>query len=74
LARLDLHGGRNHGDRNSIENWFRAVTMRIDRFHSFRRGCPASAVHWLDGSDTTPTAITRIKRSTDEHRSRRLAT
>ncbi|EMA54410.1 IS6 family transposase [Halococcus salifodinae] len=47
LARLDLHGGLNYSERNFIEKWFQTVTMRIDRFHSFWRGSPASARRWL---------------------------
>ena len=46
-ARLDLHGGLNYTERNLIEKCFQTVTMRIDRFHSFWRGSPASARRWL---------------------------
>ena len=47
LARLGLRGGLNYSERNLIEKWFQTVTMRIDRFHSFWRGSPASARRWL---------------------------
>jgi transposase-like protein len=47
LARLNLHGGLNYTKRNLIEKWFQTVTMRIERFHSFWRGSPASAMRWL---------------------------
>jgi transposase-like protein len=47
LARLNLRGGPNYSERNLIEKWFQTVTMRIDRFHSFWRGSPASARRWL---------------------------
>ena len=47
LARLNLRGGLNYSERNLIEKWFQTVTMRIDRFRSFWRGSPASAVRWL---------------------------
>jgi len=47
LARPDLRGGLNYSERNLIEKWFQTVTMRIDRFHSFWRGSPASARRWL---------------------------
>ena len=47
LARLNLCGGLNYSERNLIEKWFQTVTMRIDRFHSFWRGSPASARRWL---------------------------
>jgi len=46
-ARLDLHGGLNYTERNLIEKCFQTVTMRIDRFHLFWRGSPASARRWL---------------------------
>ena len=44
---LNLRGGPNYSERNLIEKWFQTVTMRIDRFHSFWRGSPASARRWL---------------------------
>ena len=47
LEGLDLHGGLNYSERTLIEKWFQTVTMRIDRFHSFWRGSPASAWCWL---------------------------
>jgi putative transposase len=47
LARLDLCGGLDYSERNLVEKWFQTVTMRIDRFHSFWRGSPASARRWL---------------------------
>ena len=47
LARLDPRGGLNCSERNLIEKWFQTMAMRINRFHSFRRGSPASAVRWL---------------------------
>ena len=47
LFRHDLSGQLNYTDRNQIEKWFQTVSMRIDRFHSFWRGSPASARRWL---------------------------
>jgi|GEM_PF-107833 len=47
LFRHDLSGQRNYTDRNHIEKWFQTVSMRIDRFHSFWRGNPASTRRWL---------------------------
>ncbi|ELZ15678.1 IS6 family transposase [Natrinema limicola] len=47
LFRHDLSGQLNYTDRNHIEKWFQTVSMRIDRFHSFWRGSPASARRWL---------------------------
>ncbi len=47
LARHDLSGQLNYSDRNHVEKWFQTVSMRIDRFHSFWRGSPASARRWL---------------------------
>ena len=49
LACLDLRGGLNYSERNSIEKRFQTVTMRSDRFHSFWRGSAASAARWLRG-------------------------
>ena len=43
LARLDLRGGLEYTERNLVKKWFQTVTMRINRFHSFWRGSPASA-------------------------------
>jgi putative transposase len=47
LARHELSGHLDYSTRNHIEKWFQTVTMRIDRFHSFWRGSPASACRWL---------------------------
>ena len=47
LARLNLRSEFNYSERNLIEKWFQTVTIRIDRFHSFWRGSPASARRWL---------------------------
>ena len=47
LARRELSGQLNYRERNCIEKWFQTVSMRIDRFHSFWRGSPASARRWL---------------------------
>ena len=47
LARHELSGHLNYSTRNHIEKWFQTVVMRIDRFHSFWRGSPASAERWL---------------------------
>jgi putative transposase len=47
LARHELSGQLNYSTRNHIEKWFQTVAMRIDRFHSFWRGSPASARRWL---------------------------
>ena len=47
LARHELSGQLNYSDRNHVEKWFQTVSMRIDRFHSFWRGSPASAKRWL---------------------------
>ncbi|ELY56422.1 transposase [Natronococcus jeotgali DSM 18795] len=47
LSRHDLSGHLNYSDRNTIEKLFQTVSMRIDRFHSFWRGSPASARRWL---------------------------
>lgn len=47
LARHKLSGQLNYSTRNHIEKWFQTVSMRIDRFHSFWRGSPASARRWL---------------------------
>jgi putative transposase len=47
LARHELSGHLNSSTRNHIEKWFQTVVMRIDRFHSFWRGSPASARRWL---------------------------
>ena len=47
LARRELSGQLNYTERNLIEKLFQTVVMRIDRFHSFWRGSPASARRWL---------------------------
>jgi putative transposase len=47
LARRFLSGQLNYSTRNHIEKWFQTVSMRIDRFHSFWQGSPASARRWL---------------------------
>jgi transposase-like protein len=47
LARLGLRGGLNYREQNHIEKWFQTMLMRIDHFHSFWRGSPASARRWL---------------------------
>jgi transposase-like protein len=47
LARHELSGHLDYSERNYIEKWFQTVAMRIDRFHSFWRGSPASARRWL---------------------------
>ncbi len=47
LARRKLSGQLDYSERNHIEKWFQTVSMRIDRFHSFWRGSPASARRWL---------------------------
>jgi len=47
LARRELSGQLNYTERNLIEKLFQTVAMRIDRFHSFWRGSPASARRWL---------------------------
>ncbi len=47
LARRKLSGQLDYSERNYIEKWFQTVSMRIDRFHSFWRGSPASARRWL---------------------------
>ena len=47
LARRELSGQLNYSERNLIEKLFQTVAMRIDRFHSFWRGSPASARRWL---------------------------
>ena len=47
LARRELSGQLNYSKRNLVEKLFQTVAMRIDRFHSFWRGSPASARRWL---------------------------
>ena len=47
LARRELSGQLDYSERNLVEKLFQTVAMRIDRFHSFWRGSPASAVRWL---------------------------
>jgi putative transposase len=47
LARRELSGHLDYNERNLVEKLFQTVTMRIDRFHSFWRGSPASARRWL---------------------------
>ncbi len=47
LARHELSGQLDYSDRNHIEKRFQTVSIRIDRFHSFWRGSPASARRWL---------------------------
>ena len=47
LARQELSGQLDYSERNPIEKWFQIVSMRINRFHSFWRGSPASAERWL---------------------------
>jgi putative transposase len=47
LSRHDLSGHLNYHDRNHIGKWFQTVTMRIDRFHSFRQGSHSSTKRWL---------------------------
>lgn len=44
--RHDLSGPLNYTDR-TISKKFQTVPVRIDRFHSFLRGSPASACRWL---------------------------
>ena len=46
LARRELSGQLNYTERNLIEKLFQTVAMRIDCFHSFWRGSPASARRW----------------------------
>ena len=58
LVRLDLRGGLNYSERNSIEKWFQTVVMRIDRFHLFWWGSPARAGAGCDGSGITTTRPT----------------
>jgi putative transposase len=47
LARRELSGHLDYSERNLVEKLFQTVAMRIDRFHSFWRGSPASARRWL---------------------------
>ncbi len=47
LARYELSGQLDYSDRNHVEKRLQTVSMRIDRFHSFWRGSPASARRWL---------------------------
>ncbi|TYL36074.1 IS6 family transposase [Natronococcus pandeyae] len=47
LARRELSGQLDYSERNTIEKWFQTVSMRLDRFHTFWRGSPASARRWL---------------------------
>jgi putative transposase len=47
LARRELSGQLDYSERNLVEKLFQTVAMRIDRFHSFWRGSPASARRWL---------------------------
>ncbi|AUG49067.1 IS6 family transposase [Haloarcula taiwanensis] len=47
LSRHDLSGRLDYRLRNHTEKWFQAVTMRIDRFHTFWRGSQSSAKQWL---------------------------
>lgn len=47
LARHELSGQLNYTTRSLIEKWFQTVAIRIDRFHSFWQGSPASARRWL---------------------------
>ncbi len=47
LARRELSGHLDYNERNLVEKLFQTVAMRIDRFHSFWRGSPASARRWL---------------------------
>ena len=44
---LLVDGDLNYSERNIAEKLFQTFTMRIDRFHSFWRGSPASARCWL---------------------------
>ena len=46
LARHELSGHLDYRDRDHIEKGFQAVSMRIDRFHSFWRGSQSSARRW----------------------------
>jgi len=43
LARHESSGHLNYSTLSHIKKWFQTVSMRIDRFHSFWRGSPASA-------------------------------
>ena len=47
LFRHNLSAQLSYSERNYIEKWFQTVAMRIERFHSFWRGSPASAARWL---------------------------
>jgi transposase-like protein len=47
LFRRGLSGHLDYSTRNHVEKWFQTLSMRIDRFHSFWRGSPASARRWL---------------------------
>jgi len=47
LARYDLSSYLDYHNRNHIEKWFQAVTMRIDHFRSFQQGSQSSAGRWL---------------------------
>lgn len=74
LARLDLHSGLGYTEQNHIEKWCQTVVMRMDRFQSFWREVQPAHGAGCDGSGIITTTIDRIRRSTDERRSRGLST
>jgi len=66
LFRHELSGQLNYTERSRIEKWFQAVSMRIDRFHSFWRGSQGSARRWLRRfilSDTSNATVRWLSRS-----------
>lgn len=47
LTSRELNGQLIYSERNHIEKWFQSVSMRNDRFHTFRQGSPTIARRWL---------------------------
>jgi len=74
LARRELSGQLNYCERNCIEKWFQTIAMRIDRFHSFRRGSQPAPSAGCDGSGITTIMTDRTKRSMDDRQPRRFST
>jgi putative transposase len=47
LSPSGLNGRVGYVDRNSIENWFQTLEMRVDRFHNSWVGGRSSVRRWL---------------------------
>ncbi|ELK50396.1 transposase, partial [Haloferax sp. BAB-2207] len=74
LSRLGLSGRLDYVERNLVEKWFHTLKMRVDRFHNSWVAVTEASASGSYNLRNTTTIKDRIKRSTDEHRSRRRLT